>query len=174
MTGALLERETEAMATYAPKVVLRGQRPTTAFYAFLRSYMDQELGGSITSLSAKLGLRYGVVSRWLEPIESKRTTPSPDACLLIAEKFGEDPISVFRMAGYLPEKVVIPPRPPWDDDLRELFRRGKRIARRADSEAVWELLRPAISRDIESWGQLVDDFQHIVERREVSRPDGST
>jgi len=134
--------------------------------------VDQELEGSISGLANLLGLSYSVVARWLEPDESKRTMPSPEACVLIASKVDENPISIFRMAGYLPERTVMPGRPDWDDDLRDLFRRGKRVARRADTKELWALIRVNIQRDMERWGQLIEDYQQILERHEETASDG--
>jgi transcriptional regulator with XRE-family HTH domain len=172
MTGITLHHDLEVAPFYAHKVALRGRRSTESIYRLLKEYRDSELEGSTSSLAELLGLRYTVVSRWLEDKEERRTAPSPEACVLIAEKLQVDPIRVFKKAGYLPESTVTPARPHWDDDLRDLMRKAKRIIRRASSEDVWDMLKPVIARDVDSWARLLDEYESLIERRRRPNVDG--
>lgn len=149
---------------YAHKVALRGRKPTHGMYRLLSSHLDEYRG--VAGLAERLGLHYGVVARWLEEDEERRTVPSPEACVLIARKLGYDPVSLFKLAGYLPDDGSMIAPPAWDDDLRDLIRRGKRVGRRASSLAVWEMLRPAIAADVNKWQQLLDDYEALVSRRQ--------
>lgn len=60
---------------------------------------------SLSHLADTLGVRLGVVSRWLSDDEDKRVVPLPNACVQLAETLGLDVIEVFRLAGYLPMEV---------------------------------------------------------------------
>lgn len=84
---------------------------------------------SSTQLADILGVKLGVVSRWLTLVECKRVVPLPQTCVQIAEVFDLDAVEVFRLAGYLPlvDEVPTYPSHPHEQEIRVLKRRYTRI-----------------------------------------------
>ena len=118
----------------------------------------------ISQLAEKLGVRLGVVSRWLTEADCKRVVPLPQMCVQIAEVFGLDVIEVFRLAGYLPMR---------DEDLRlshphdQEIRSSQRLLRRIlagipDNE--WALAYPVALA-------YLDGLQLILNRLDGHTPE---
>lgn len=83
---------------------------------------------SLTHLAETLGVRLGVVSRWVAEDEDKRVVPLPNMVVQIAQALGLDTIEAFRLAGYLPQ-VEDPALEsvPHEKDIRAMQRRLGRM-----------------------------------------------
>jgi len=98
---------------------------------------------SSTQLAERLGVRLGVVSRWLNEDKSKRVVPLPQMCVQIAEALDLNVIEVFRLAGYLPmpSDDLEALRHPHNNEIQASQRMLRRILE-GIPEPAWGLAYP--------------------------------
>ena len=70
-------------------------------------------------LAAELARRSGISQSQISLVTSGQRNPGPDFCRDIALALGEDPVDIFRLAGYLPK---VPPPTDLDNTVSDIFR----------------------------------------------------
>jgi transcriptional regulator with XRE-family HTH domain len=118
------------------------RRSTSILHAVIR----EELAArewSLSQLAERLGVRLGVVSRWLSEAETKRVVPLPQACVQLAQALDMDVIEVFRLAGYLPPMEQPHEAHPHQDEIRSTQRRLGRILKSIPA-AEWPRSYPVV------------------------------
>jgi transcriptional regulator with XRE-family HTH domain len=126
----------------------------------LHELLREELakrGWSTQHFADRLGVRFGVVSRWLSENPGKRVVPLPGMCVQIAAVLDFDVLEVFMHAGYLPVLK-------WeegggrDPDVQAVLLRLDRILTRvpADQRTLAVILA----------GAVLDHLQTLIDRVE--------
>jgi|SRR5580765_2235827 len=98
---------------------------------------------SLSQLAERLGVRLGVVSRWLADDNTKRVVPLPQMSVQIAEVLGLDVIEVFRLAGYLPPMDNRVESVPHEDEIKAMQRMLGRILK-GIPQTEWALAYPVV------------------------------
>ena len=119
----------------------------------LREELEARKWG-VRDLSAKLGVQYGVASRWVSKDPRTRVVPVPTTLLEIADLFDLNVFDVFQHAGYLP--TVEPDSNPNRDEIDRLIRRFRRTIRGIPA-SEWPLASEVI-------GLQLDQLQAILDR----------
>ena len=112
------------------------RRSTSILHTVIREELTAR-EWSLSQLAEALGVRLGVVSRWLSDDPGKRVVPLPHACVQIAEALGLDVIEVFRLAGYLPPMEKPHEQHPHAADIKSTQRLLGRILKSIPA-SEWE------------------------------------
>ena len=121
--------------------------------AVLREEMSAR-GWGIQRLADELGVRFGVVARWVTEDEAKRVVPQPRTLVQLAQVLDLDVIDVFRHAGYLPS--VLDSIDSDEEQIQSLMRRLRRILRGVPSSQRAMAITVTVS--------VLDHLQVLIDR----------
>jgi transcriptional regulator with XRE-family HTH domain len=140
--------------------VAKRRLPEADLHRVLREELTARNWG-VRQLSDALGVRYGVVARWVSENASTRVVPLPSMLVRLADLLDLNVYDVFRHAGYLPAvNSDNGQQHPHEEQIRVLERRLRRLLR-GIPDKHWPLAVSVVSLDLDQLQVLLNHLEEF-------------